>query len=163
MKKFHLFYLLVFVSSSLFGQEAFPNINIKAIDGKTTNTKKIIEEHPLLVMTFWATWCKPCHQELNSLADIYDEWKKSTGVEIVAISTDDSRTTGKVKSVVSGNDWPFLVLLDDNNDLKRALNITNIPFLLIIKDGKIVHMNVGYTPGSESEIYNLLKKYSNKN
>lgn len=160
MKRIHLLTFFVLLSSTLLGQEAFPNISVKTLDGKIVSSQTIIDEHQLIVMTFWASWCKPCHQELNTFADLYDDWKNTTGVEIVAISTDDSRASSKVKSIVSGNDWPFKVFLDDNGDLKRALSITNIPFLLIIKDGKIIHKHVGYTPGSEAKVYEILKNNS---
>jgi thiol-disulfide isomerase/thioredoxin len=160
MKKIHLLVFFVLLSTCIIGQDAFPNINLKTLDGKATTSQNIIQEHPLIVMTFWASWCKPCHQELNTIADLYDDWKNTTGVEIIAVSTDDSRASSKVKSIVSGNDWPFKVFLDENGDLKRALSITNIPFLLIIKDGKIIHKHVGYTPGSEAKVYEILKNNS---
>ncbi|QKG79839.1 TlpA family protein disulfide reductase [Tenuifilum thalassicum] len=158
MRKLAILFVATFWSLLVYSQEDIPNVIVKDLQGKKVNIQNVIAEKPLVVLTFWASWCKPCHQELNSIADLYEEWNEETGVEVVAISIDDSRASGKVKSLVAGNDWPFIVLLDENADLKRALNITNVPFLLLFKNGKIVHKHVGYTPGSEMELFEIIKK-----
>jgi hypothetical protein len=41
------------------------------------------------------------------------------------------------KAIVAGKGWPYEIYLDVNSDLKRALNIIDVPHVLIIKNGKI--------------------------
>ena len=61
--------------------------------------------------------------------DIYDEWKDETKVNLIAIATDDARTKKRIRPLVNGKGWEYIVLYDDNQDLKRALNITTLsPF-----------------------------------
>jgi thiol-disulfide isomerase/thioredoxin len=162
MKQLSLIIFGLCLSSLLIGQDLFPAVNVKSLEGKVVNTTKIVGGSQLLIISFWATWCKPCHAELNAFAELADDWKKETGVHIVAISIDDSRASSKVKTLVSGNDWPFDVYIDENNDLKRALNISSVPFLVIVKDGKIVYRSVGYSPGNENKLFAELKKISTK-
>lgn len=75
-----------------------------------------------------------------------------------AIATDDSRTIKRVVPLVNGKDWAFNVLLDKNQDFKRALNITGIPYTIIVKNGKIIYRHLGYVDGDENEIFKILKE-----
>ena len=53
------------------------------------------------------------------------------------------------------------MLLDPNSDLKRALGINMIPYVLILDgDGKIVYTHNGYTEGGEQELIEQVRKYA---
>ncbi|RYD90844.1 MAG: TlpA family protein disulfide reductase, partial [Sphingobacteriales bacterium] len=52
---------------------------------------------------------------------------------------------------------PYTVLLDMNQDLKRALGIANVPYTVVVKNGKVVYVHNGYSQGAEKELYNKLK------
>jgi len=45
-------------------------------------------------------WCKPCVKELTSIAEVYEDWQKETGVKLIAVSIDDARTSASVKPFV---------------------------------------------------------------
>ena len=156
MKKIQL--LFFFVSFSLFAQKQLPNLNLTSLDGKTVSVKNdFSEKDKLYVFSFWATWCTPCIAELEEINDLQEDWKKTLNLEIVAVSTDDSRTQKRVKPLVNGKGWTYNVLLDTNQDFKRALSIVNIPYTIVVKNGKIVHIQNGYVPGSENELFEKLK------
>ena len=157
MKKlFFLTFLLTFFS--FYGQNKLPNVSLKDIQGKTIFTKNFNEKDKLYIISFWATWCAPCIHELDSFNDLYENWKSKLNVEIAAISIDDSRTIKRVKPLVNGKGWEFNVLLDVNQDLKRALGISNVPYLVVVKNGKIIHSQSGFSPGSEEELFHQLEK-----
>jgi len=78
-------------------------------------------------------------------------------LEIIAVATDDARTEKRVKPMVKGKGWNYTVLLDTNQDLKRKLSIANVPYLLIVKNNKIIFTQNGHTPGGETELFNKLK------
>ncbi|HQQ20643.1 MAG TPA: TlpA family protein disulfide reductase, partial [Bacteroidales bacterium] len=81
---------------------------------------------------------------------------------LYAISIDDAKTASRVAPFVNGKGWEFTVLLDQNWDLKRALNIVDIPFLCILNgDGEIVWQHTSYAPGSEYEVFEIVKKIAN--
>ncbi|MDG1015130.1 MAG: TlpA disulfide reductase family protein [Flavobacteriaceae bacterium] len=160
MKKTTILITIILTSGLLLAQNV-PNINLKNLNGKSINIQKLSKSKNIKVIAFWATWCVPCINELDAISEIYEDWQDETNVELIAISTDDSRTKKRIRPLVNGKDWEYEILLDDNQDLKRALNISVLPHLLVVKNGKIVYRKTSYTPGSEDELYEIIQKYAN--
>ncbi len=158
MKKI-LFLLLVCISSSFYAQEQAFNTSLKTLSGTNTNLNTYVANNDLVVVSLWATWCVPCKNELDAISEVYQDWQEETNVKVIAVSIDDSRTVNRVKPLVNGKDWDFTILLDTNNDLKRALNAVTVPLTLIVKKGEIVFKHSGYTPGAEYELLEELKKH----
>ena len=156
MKKICLFLLLV--ANLSFAQQEFPSVDLKSLESETISTSSFNEQDKLYVFSFWATWCAPCIQELQDINEYYNDWKEELNVEVIAVSVDDSRTQKRVSPMVNGKGWTYNVLLDSNQDLKRALSITNVPFLLVVKNKEIVKIHNGYSEGSVEELYKELKE-----
>jgi thiol-disulfide isomerase/thioredoxin len=160
MKK--IVYLLVFsLNFMLFAQQQLPNTSLKTLSGANTTLSEIAAENELIVVSLWATWCVPCKNELDAVADVYDDWVSETGVKYFAVSIDDSRTAKRVKPMINGKGWEFEILLDENSDLKRAFGVSTVPYTVIIKSGEIVYKHTGYTPGFEDELYNRIVALKN--
>jgi cytochrome c biogenesis protein CcmG, thiol:disulfide interchange protein DsbE len=138
-----------------------PAADVKTIDGKTFNTSKIVNEGKPIIISFWASWCKPCKKELEAISENYPDWKKETGVKLIAISIDDSRTSSKAVTDYKTAGWDFDVYLDVNQDFKRALNVNNIPHTFLIdNNGDIVWQHTSYSEGDEEKLYEMVKKLS---
>ena len=160
MKLFFIPIFLLVCNTTLLAQSTLPIVSIKSIDGKEVSTKQFIDSNRLTVISFWASWCKPCMQELDAISDDYDNWVQKTNVQLIAVSIDDSRTSNAVKNVITGRGWPFEAYIDLNQNLKRALNITSVPYTVVLdKKGNIIKKITNYTPGSETELLNFLIKY----
>lgn len=127
-------------------QEISPNAIVKDLSGNSIQMGDVLKDD-VVIVSFWATWCKPCQNELDALAEIEDTWADK--IRVVAISTDDARSASKVKSTVKAKMWPYEVYTDENSTLAKSLNISSIPFVMIVADGKTVYSHTGYTPGSE--------------
>jgi cytochrome c biogenesis protein CcmG/thiol:disulfide interchange protein DsbE len=135
-----------------------PSIMIKKLDGTPVNIQDYGKTGKIMVLSFWATWCTPCIKELNNVLELYDDWKKKYGLEVVAISMDDARTVSKVSPTVTALTWPYIILLDENKDLARAMNVNNPPqTILLDQSGHIVYVHNGYTEGSELELEEKIK------
>lgn len=161
MKKIIFTLVLTFAGILTMAQNASlpTGISLKTLDGKTVQSSVIQNDGKPIILSFWATWCKPCNSELDAIKEVYEEWQAETGVKLVAVSIDDARSAARVKPWVDGKDWPFEVYLDQNKDLARAMNVgADVPYAFIINGkGKIVWQHKGYQPGSEEELIEALK------
>ena len=136
-----------------------PSVDLKTLEGETINTKNLKNNGNPIIISFWALWCKNCVKELNAINDVYDDWKDETGVKIIAVSIDNSRSSSKVLPFVESNDWDYQVLLDVNSDFKRAMNVITVPHTFILNGkGEIVWQHNSYVEGSEDEYLEIVKK-----
>ena len=136
-----------------------PAVTLKTMDGKTVRTDTLSNDGKPFIIDFFATWCKPCNRELDAIAEVYEDWQEETGVKIFAISIDQAQNINKVKPLVNNHGWEYDVLLDPNGDLKRALGIQMIPFVLICDGkGKIGYKHSGYTDGAETELIDKVRE-----
>lgn len=144
-------------------KQKLPSVNVKNLKGQIVSTSGFGNDGHPYVVNFWATWCKPCVLELNTINEVYDDWKEETKVKIIAISTDDARNSAKVAPFVNGKSWEYEVYIDENGDLKRALNVTNVPHTFLFNGkGELVWQHNGYSPGDEDELLTQIKKISPK-
>ncbi|MEN9512127.1 MAG: hypothetical protein RLZZ370_1946 [Bacteroidota bacterium] len=144
---------------SLQAQEALPTMQIKDMDGNVVNVKTLADSNHLTIISFWATWCGPCIKELDQIQQVYAEWQEKYQAQLIAVTVDDARNTRKVKPMVIGRGWTYKVLMDENQDLARALNVNNPPMTFLInKKGQIVYSHQGYVPGAEDELEKKLQE-----
>ena len=158
MKNLNLSIVLLFTFLLSFSQSELPDVELKTIDGKKVILSDQLNNEGPTVISLWATWCVPCLKELDAISEVYEDWQEETNVKLIAVSIDDSRTVKRVKPLINGKDWGYEILLDVNADLKRALNASNIPLTVLVKDNKIVYEHMSYVPGAEDELYEKIKE-----
>lgn len=158
MKK--IFFLSVSLLSLMTSFAQLPqNVVVKDMEGKTVDISTLSNDGKPMIISFWATWCKPCKEELNTIAEEYEDWVEETGVKLVAVSIDDARSTARVEPYVNQQGWEYQVLLDPNGDFKRALNVNNVPHTFLLDgSGKIVWNHNNYAMGDEEELHEELLK-----
>ena len=157
-KKVSILFIILVASLVVKAQTSLPDIQLNDIDGKSVSIQELSKDK-VIVYSFWATWCVPCINELDAIAEEYEDLQDDFDFELVAISIDDARTKSRVKPMINGKGWEYDILLDSNQKLKRALNIANVPYVIIVKNGKIVYTHSGYTPGSEQELYEKFQSF----
>jgi thiol-disulfide isomerase/thioredoxin len=153
--------LCVVFSVTIYSQNDLPNIELTTLDGNKISINDATSENNVYIVSLWATWCVPCIKELDAISEIYTDWQDETNVKLVAVSVDDSRTVKRVRPLINGKSWEYEILLDTNNDLKRALGAATVPLTLLVKDNKIIYKHSGYNPGSEFELYEKIQEFSN--
>lgn len=170
MKKFissvTLVILLLSVCFSIQAQEKgqkIPSIKVKTLDGKVFDTDSITNNGKPILISFWATWCKPCVNELNTIGENYKEWQDETGLKLVAVSIDDARSSGSVKPFVAGKNWVYDVYLDPNGDFKRAMNVNTVPHTFLINANReIIGQHTSFAPGDEEKLFEEIRKAAGK-
>ena len=159
MKKLSLMLILLVVAVATAHAQKLPSVTLKTIDGRTVQTDTLSNNGRPFIIDFFATWCKPCNRELNAIHEVYEEWQQETGVKIFAVSIDQAQNINKVKPLVDSYGWEYDVLLDPNGDLKRALGVQMIPYVLIVDgQGNIAYKHNGYTDGAENELIEKVRE-----
>lgn len=155
--RFLLAIALIMASTSAFAQ--LPSVMLKTLDGKTIDTSKLNNDGKPFIISFFATWCKPCNRELKAIHEKYADWQDETGVKVIAISIDQAQNINKVKPLVDSEEWEYEVLLDPNSDFSRAMGVRMIPHVFIIDgDGKIAESRSGYTDGGEDHLIEKVRE-----
>ncbi len=163
MKRFFVFATFAFLSFALQSVWAqLPKVTLKDIHGTPVSTDTLSNGGKPFIINFFATWCKPCNRELDTISEVYADWQAETGVKIFAVSIDQAQNIKKVKPLVESRGWEYEVLLDPNSDLCRAFGVQMIPFVIVV-DGKgnIVYKHQGYVDGDEEELIERIKLIEN--
>ena len=154
--------IIFFTVTSFSQNRTLPSVKVKNLKGSLVNIQTIENDGKPIVISFWATWCKPCKKELNAIAEVYEEWQDNTGVKLIAISIDDSRSASKVKPYVNASGWEYEIYLDPNRDLSRSLGVSTVPHTFLLDgDGNIIWEHRGYIEGDEEELLEQIEQISN--
>jgi peroxiredoxin len=136
-------------------QKSTFNFSLKNLDGSVFKMYEHIGKKVILI-DFWATWCKPCKKMLKKINVLYRKYQDD--ICVLAISVDDSSAFSNVESYVKGKQFSFTVLLDPDNSVSRIFNPSlKIPYsVLLNREGKIVYSHSGYLPGFEKELERII-------
>lgn len=158
MKQFSLMLvamLLTFISANA----DIPAVTLNDVQGNTVDTSALSNDGKPMIISFWATWCKPCKRELKAIHEVYPDWVDETGVKVIAVSIDEGQNVEKVRPYVDGQGWEYTVLLDSNREFARQMGVTDPPHTFIIDgNGNIVWSHKGYVDGGEEEMYDVLRE-----
>lgn len=157
MKTFLILFLALMVNLS-FAQKKAPNFKLDDIEGNKVELKSFAGKGPILI-SFWATWCKPCVEEMIEYNKLYKEYKEK-GFTIIAISIDDEKTVARVKPHVKSKGYSFPVLLDSNSEAARKYYVQgSVPYsILLNKNLEIVYKHEGYVKGDEIHVKNKIEE-----
>jgi len=151
------------IAITIFAQEVrkLPAVKVETLKGSSFDISLLENNGNPIVISFWATWCKPCKKELNTIAEVYEDWQDETKVKLVAISIDDTRNKSKVAPYVNSSDWDYEVYLDPNSDLKRAMGVSTVPHTFLLNGkGEIVWQHRGYVDGDEEVLYKKIMQHA---
>lgn len=164
MKASKIFLTILFLFGCMTAAMAqLPSVQLKDINGKTVDTATLQNDGKPFIISFFATWCKPCNRELKAINEVYADWQDETGVRVVAISIDEAQNAQKVKPMVDSFGWEYEVLLDPNSDFRRAMGVNMIPHVFVIDgNGKIAESRSGYTEGGEQHLIEKVRELLNE-
>jgi len=152
-QKISLFVGALFFSMTLMAQDPLPNVDVKTLDGETVSLQKYAKNGKITVLSFWATWCRPCNNELDAIAKNYKGWQEKYDMELVAITIDTRRAFAKVPGWVETKGWEYDVLHGAEAEMQTAFSFQTIPqTVLIDQEGNIVYTHNGYKSGDEVKL-----------
>ena len=153
--------LFIFLGINFFCFSQIPAVDIKTIDGGIMNTSEFNNNGNPIIISFWATWCKPCKQELENIHDVYQDWQEETGVKLIAISIDDGRNSAKIKPLVNAKGWEYEIYQDSNREFATKMGVNPIPHTFLLDSNKkVIWDHVTYTDGDEEKLYKKILEMS---
>lgn len=109
-----------------------------------------------VILSFWATWCTPCFQEMAVLNKIHKEGRVKD-LRIVGVCTDGISQKKKVQKILKEGDIDFDILLDDGTFRDKYL-VSAIPSMFFLnKEGNFIKQKTGYSPKLEEEIFKIFR------
>lgn len=142
-------------SSAAYAADNATDFTLRDINGESVTLSAL--KGKVVVLSFWATWCGPCKEEMPHLQKMYEE-KKEQGLVILSISTDDARSASKVKPYIKTNGYTFPVLLDRDATVIGTYNPSKtLPYTVVVdKNQQIAKVTSGYNPGDEKALGELV-------
>ncbi len=153
--------LIIYLFSTLWAvAQDLPDAKVQDRRGKAVDVAGWTDGKTPFILSFWSTTCKPCLKELDILSENFDDWNTEKPFRVIAVSIDDSRSLARAKALAAGSGWDmFEVFFDVNSDFKRAMNVSMVPHVFVFdKNGKQVYTHIGYKPGDEEELFDVIKK-----
>lgn len=130
----------------------FPNLAFTALDGVSQIDLESLRGKPVL-LTFWASWCGPCRQELPELEKLVGELAKE-GFVLVTINMDQSPEMGM--RFLQQHDIDVPAYRMNQRDLSQ-LGVRSLPTnVLLDREGRPVRIFNGYSPDMPAEIRRLV-------
>ena len=108
----------------------------------------------VVVVAFWASWCKPCKREMPLLDQLHTELDQSRG-RVLAVSVDRDPARAKRFVEASGLDLPIFV--DGPDGVAREIDLDYLPYTIVFdRSGKSVFAGVTTNKESWKEFRDLV-------
>lgn len=93
----------------------------------------------VVVISFWATWCGPCQQELPRLKDLHERYERA-GLVTLGINLDDD--FGRARDMGQRLAIDFSLLFDQTRDVARLYQVDAMPMTVLIdREGRVRHVH----------------------
>ncbi|MBF6560199.1 MAG: TlpA family protein disulfide reductase [Candidatus Binataceae bacterium] len=135
------------------------DFKLKDLRGKTISLSSL--RGKVVFLNIWATWCGPCREEMPSIENLYEKLGGDRDFVILAVSQDTDGGAA-VAPYMRTNGFKFDALLDPDNEVGEAYDVSGIPETFIIdRNGRIVAHHLGPYDWSNPEIRDALRELLN--
>ena len=133
--------LLLFLPASASVAKRVPNLELRDMSGYTQHISSL--RGSVAVVSFWATWCAPCQQELPRLSSLAQAYAGKA--RFVAISIDSPKDRAKIRPFVSSHNITMDIWLGGDTDMLGRVGLGDIvPGTLILdSQGEIITRIMG--------------------
>jgi len=140
-----------------------PDFTLEDLDG----TKVSLADHrgSVVVLDFWATWCRPCQMGLPKLQE-FANWATKEGLPVVVLPVDmgERQPTREAKRARVAGYWKsqgftMPTLMDYESTTARAFQVGSIPHMVVVgPNGKVVEVQTGYNPNAIEHLKQVTRR-----
>jgi peroxiredoxin len=123
--------ILMLAGATMAQQNQLPDVKLKNLDGHTVSLNELADSGSATVIVFWKTTDNKCCDNLESLQEVYEETLGGVEVNIISICVDATGTWSHIKPYVNAKGYDFETYVDTNGELKRAMNVGNMPCTIV--------------------------------
>ena len=146
------------IDKNLVPGQIAPDFTLPTLEGINVNLIELVEEHDIILIDFWASWCGPCIATFPHLKELYASYTNH-GFEIVSVSLDNAQEDWVEASAEQNLPWIDVgdIAKPEEGIVGRAYGVISIPkSFLLDEQGCIHHKNL-----STEELERVLKaKYA---
>src|SRR5438132_1938737 len=156
---------LLIVLSGLLGMAArppligspAPEIVLKDLQGRDVKLSDL--RGKVVLVNFWATWCKPCKEEMPAMQASYDKLRDKG---FVVLAVNELEDTARVAEHIRTHGHTFEVVMDHNNQVANVYGVVGLPASFLIDPQGIVRERISGSLLTQSHIEEMVKKYGEK-
>jgi len=135
-----------------------PDFVLRSLEGANLRLSEHMGE--VVMVTFWATWCGPCQQQLPALDELYNKYRRA-GLVLLAVNIDDD--AARATAMAQALKLTYPVLFDTRKEVSRAYDLGTMPLTILIdREGVVRYVSEGYRPGFDQVYAEQLRKLLNE-
>src|SRR5438105_3434522 len=134
-----------------------PEIVLKDLQGRDVKLSDL--RGKVVLVNFWATWCKPCKEEMPAMQASYDKLRDKG---FVVLAVNELEDTARVAEHIRTHGHTFEVVMDHNNQVANIYGVVGLPASFLIDPQGIVRERISGSLLTESHIEEMVKKYGEK-
>ena len=131
-----------------------PEIVLKDLQGQEVKLSDLRVK--IVLLNFWATWCKPCKEEMPAMQASYDKLRDQG---FVVLAVNELEDTNKVIEHIRTHGHTFTVVMDHDNRVANQYGVVGLPASFLIDRQGVVREHIFGNLLTEERIAELVRQY----
>ena len=142
---------------------AIMQADVKNLDGTTFKFQD--KKGKVILINLWATWCRPCIQEMPHLVEMQEKYRDK-GFEIIGLDVDGDETKEQIEAFAAKQKLNYQLGWADRAMYSEFIKVNRVDAipqsLLINREGQLTGRFIGGGPGVIKELKETVEKIVNE-